>query len=176
MRYLLAVVLVWLFGCGGATEETYQVSGNATPIHGDVTFSQLERLQIEQGAAFIQLRAPRHPLVIVWDAPHVPHPGCPANQIQRDTDGKGARTGEATDGPGYCIRMSVLEAWPGRLEAIAAHEFGHWVGLGHTATGVMYYSYNNLEWTGDVQRECQRVGLCEATDVTPGYTGNISGE
>lgn len=44
--------------------------------------------------------------------------------------------------------------------AIALHEFGHAVGLGHTDSGVMMAFTVSTEFTPDVIAECRRVGAC----------------
>ncbi len=166
-RALVGALLLFLGACGGVVEEGGYVEAKYRPVHGDITFTAEERHELERGAAFITGHVPWHPVVIVWDAPHAGE-GCPVGTLQRSPDGKGARTF-----PDGCIVVGVQERWPGRITEIVAHEFGHLVGLGHTRTGLMTPAYNDLSWTDDVERECERVGACAKSNVPPAYTGTI---
>ena len=35
------------------------------------------------------------------------------------------------------------------IETVALHEFGHWTGLGHSASGIMYDNYSGIQWSID---------------------------
>lgn len=35
------------------------------------------------------------------------------------------------------------------IETVALHEFGHWAGLGHSSSGIMYAYYSGIQWSID---------------------------
>lgn len=124
--------------------------GGTPPWHGDQTFTPAERAEVEAGYAWIAARVGEDPAPIVWDAPHGDHGD---GRIARVTAGFGSRE---EDG-----KVFVLVAQPEAIRAIAAHEFGHFFGLGHTETGVMRPVGASLEWTDENQRACEELGVCK---------------
>lgn len=122
--------------------------------HGDVTFTPAERAEIERGYAFLSKRLESRPLPIVWDAPHNDHE-CLATQICK----RPALVGPCPEpyetqtcelvGLYTSNRISLVPSE--NMAAVAAHEFGHWKGLGHHAgPGAMHAPAPLfLMWTED---------------------------
>jgi hypothetical protein len=64
-----------------------------------------------------------------------------------------------TSGSSHEIQISPEH--PGAtVYAVALHEFGHSIGLGHTVTGLMQAFVVDTTFTQDVLNECYRVGAC----------------
>lgn len=127
-----------------------------TPPHGDVTFTPEERAAIERGAAFLSAHANTNAFPIgpiVWDAPHTWPESCAEETIQRSAKGDGAITHPFG---ARCIALGVGPKAPS-LDALAAHEFGHWIGMEHVSRGLMQPFGMSLEWSDEDQAECVRV-------------------
>lgn len=142
----LVLAVAGLVGC---------VQHRETTIHGDVTFTAEERASVERGAAFISARTPDEGAVVVlWDAPHVDGP-CEGDTIQRSAGGTGGVTSES------CIVLGLQDPHGTlALDALAAHELGHWRGMGHVIRGLMQPLDMPLAWSDEDQAECLSRGAC----------------
>lgn len=117
--------------------------------HGDETFTEAERAEIERGNAFVAERLGVAPYRIVWDAPHRPYP-LPGELGRVEPVG-----GEA----GYFYQGRLVigpERAGSALAAVAAHEMAHARGVQHHAgVGSMVETLApgaELMWTADDAR------------------------
>jgi hypothetical protein len=91
----------------------------------------------------------------------------PERRIYRGSDWSVIRQ-EPPGGFGYngLCRQSVRTIWihpeprGATTYAVALHEWGHALKLGHTTTGVMMPNTVSVEFTPEVLTECRRAGAC----------------
>ncbi len=152
MRWLLAALLVVLGGCG------------SNVWHGETSFTEDERAEIEAGNTWLTFHMGLPADVIVWDLP--PGGDAPMYSIR---DGAVPSPEIARRYSHHRIRFDreQFSAYPHdermrRYRVLAAHEFGHDHGMRHHAgPGVMNELVDiNAVWTLQDIAECCRVGEC----------------
>lgn len=130
--------------------------------HGDVTFTDAERIEIERGNAWIAAHVGAEPEPIVWDLPHpADDDETVANAIVRRPHG--AHGGFENDRT-WTVYIGVDETGTAYGAALYAHERGHRYGLGHTTSdepSVMRSHDPVLTWTPLDKKACVDVGRCE---------------
>lgn len=131
-------------------------------LHGDVTFTSEERAAIEGAAAFMAERTGNEAPAIVWDARHVgPTDACERETIVRRERMVGL-DGMMVGKEGCLYLNAALD--PDRFQAVAAHELGHWFGVGHhDELGIMNVNVSaTMRWTDADERVCHRAkGRCK---------------
>jgi hypothetical protein len=150
---LLGLAAVVLAGSGCAHRAD-------APFHADARFTAAERVEIERGAAFLAEHTGRA-IRVVFDG----HGECRDGQIVRSADGSGGRMSGREESETACMYLGVAQGVPGvPLPQLAAHEIGHWIGLGHISqngVGLMSPLDPLLVWTAEDEAECWRSGVCE---------------
>ncbi len=131
-------------------------------LHGDVAFTATERSAIEGAAAYMAERTGNDPPEIAWDAPHVAdNATCPPGSIVRRARMVGL-DGMMVGRDGCIYLNTALDA--DRFQAVAAHELGHWFGVGHhDELGIMNVNVaHTMRWTEADERVCHRYeGRCK---------------
>lgn len=152
----LAVIVMAASGC-------LELETNV--VHGDVTFTAAERVEIERGNVWIAERVGKPAYEIVWDLPHPSDPDsyCRHCVIRTTPDAR-------TWGLGSWAARVTLALEPGvqgdSVAILAAHEFGHTHRLEHLPADVAGIMNPNTEpaltWTDADQAQCVADGVCSA--------------
>lgn len=142
MKALLAALALVLAGCGGPrTDWTFTL---------DPAFSPEERATIRAAAEEWHRFAPRTHIDIADGPLRAPF-------VLRVAPGG---TVDGMTVTGYTWDKGVILLAPGFTQPMIQHEFGHALGLDHTASGVMRI-WAQADWTADDLDECQRVDVCD---------------
>lgn len=121
----------------------------AAPVayRADVAFSAPERAEIAQAAADWNERLKPDKRITEGDAWKVLKQE-PPHSFNGECH-RGVKT--------IWIRPAPVDA---SVYAVALHEWGHALGLGHTTTGVMMATTVSTEFTPEVMTECRKAGVC----------------
>ena len=136
-----------LVGC--ADEVTYLT---------DAAFSEAQASEIDRAAGWLNGHTARK-LVRVYRRSEADYHVISARV-------PGGWRGHASEGF-ELVRIDLELTPPELVFEVAKHEFGHALGMGHTATGFMFDGTSDeqpcvpdYEWTPDVTEECIRAGAC----------------
>lgn len=145
MRALVALLALLVVACG---------SPLTFPHHASADFTADERASILRGLSFLREHTGRDLDDVVFDLPAGDRTCAHGNIIREARDTGGLRSDD-------CIYLGTGEgAVP--LDALTAHEMGHWWGLRHVEQpgSLMFGAPPTLAWTEADARECKRDGLC----------------
>lgn len=144
--------------------------------HGSASFSEAERASIQAGLDLVCENTDRHCAPVVWDLDD--YESCRPFIDNEDRDYVAViRVLSEKSILAYYVAGCVgirFDVPPRKLFAVAAHEFGHWVGMGHIhgdETGLMSSAAGNEAskvWSVATERECARTHCREESD---GYQG-----
>ncbi len=145
MRFWLAALLLVDAGCF-STDKVW---------HGSLSFSESERAQIGQGAGFLSYMTGAS-LVILWDDEVNANRSIVKESLDPGTIGLTTTFAGGKQKIAFDPSLRVY-----KMASVAAHEFGHSIGMDHVSEGVMSASAPNcIQWSPEDEAECKRAGWC----------------
>lgn len=153
MRLLLAglVLAISMLGCA---------SGSVV-MHGDEAFTAYERADIIIANEFMADHIGIIPVDIVWDAPHVALGESCTSRYQIIRGGTTLIDGGIWRPHQKCMYIDPHGA---EFRGRAAHEFGHYYGLGHIPTyeqGIMNMYVSPMTWSANDELWCHNWLVCQ---------------